>query len=496
MPHQPQHNQGTLTTVGSGITLPANMLMAVAKSITAPQVRGGQRTFDGQLPRQDFTWTFEQIRELRVQPTVVLARAAVSSILLAPTWSVKAVPKEEWPKRLGLSEDIVRAVDRYVAEYILPLRRIMKTAVEGCIDFGYAAFEKVIGYDNKTAVTYIKELKHLLPDFTTVLVNDTGQFRGLRNEVPGALGNKYRVELNCSKSLLMNIDVEGQNHYGRSLLANLLRAYQGWSAAANDLAAYHGKFSGSRFIVKYPPGKTEVDGVLVDNRILAKEVAQLLQNNMAVVMPHDITDAFSTSLSGEASRGNSWEVIVVGDLVGVQRSDYLAVMQYYDGLLVRGAGVPERSVLEAQFGTRADAEQHTDSFLTILQARLDWIMFQFNRYITNHMIRDNFGEDYEDIVYVEAAPLTDKALEFLRGLYTTYITATDRGQIDELNNIDMNVIRERVGVPEKDVTEDAFGDGKQSTTFFNDGIDLLKWAKGSAKQMSSESKISPLQFLA
>ncbi len=154
------------------------------ESLTAPQILHGTRSWDGLLPRQDTRWTFSQIRELRCHPTVVLARAVVCSILMSPSWSVKVAPEREWPEALGLSLAVVSDCEKYVSEYIMGLRPIVQMAIESCIDFGYAPFEKVISYDARVGVTYISELKSLLPDYTEILVDPTGHFAGLRNTVP------------------------------------------------------------------------------------------------------------------------------------------------------------------------------------------------------------------------------------------------------------------------------------------------------------------------
>lgn len=441
------------------------------ESLTAPQILHGTRSWDGLLPRQDTRWTFPQIRELRCHPTVVLARAVVCSILMSPSWSVKVAPEREWPESLGLSRAVVSDCEKYVSEYIMGLRPIVQMAIESCIDFGYAPFEKIVSYDARVGVTYISELKSLLPDYTEILVDSTGHFAGLRNTVPGdwvsrmGVGGSGWIDLPPSACVLFNIDKEGQNHYGKSLLANLLGVHAQWKATMKDVAAYNGKVSGNRMIVRYPPGKTEVDGVLVDNRVLAREVGERIQRNLVSIMPHDTSDSLQAALVGGGGGGktSSWGIEVVAGELSRNPEAYLTLMQYIDGSMVRGVGIPERSVLEAQFGTRADAEQHTDSFLTMLQRRSDWLMYQFNRYITNHMIRENFGPDYEDIVSIEAAPLTDKALAFLRDLYRAYVTGTDRGQIEELPKMDIDIIRDRIGVPTRDDLEEGEENTPDST---------------------------------
>jgi hypothetical protein len=454
-------------------------------------------TWDDSLIRgnqEEPRWTFAQIQRARTQPTVILAKSAVSATLLAAAWTTRTMPKDKWNKkdRTNYEESIVNEIEAYVTRFVLPHRSIMPNLVSGIFDYGYAPYEKVLAYDAESELVYIKTLKPLLQEYTEILVDSSGDFRGLRNRIPiqwtrlqmgssrlqaGGDGSRLGlnspstsnrldqylyapstmngelgwIDLDSEHAALFNLDVEGQNLYGRSLLANIISVDEDWRSTMADLRKYHGKIAGNRMILRYPRGTSKIGDQEYDNREIAIEMSKQLQQNNVVIMPIESSDALETALvggSGDPAKG-AWSIEGISGDISVNRSDYLSVLQYFDAQFCRGLTVPERAILEAQYGSKADAERHTASLEAILQAKLDQIIYQWNEQVVKPMITLNFGEKYVGLVTVDAAPITDAALEYLKQLYTEHLSTAAEAPTaqEELNSIDFQAIRDRIGVP-------------------------------------------------
>ena len=121
-------------------------------------------------------------------------RSLILAPVLASEWSVEA-------------DDAPKGAEELINEVIIPMREhIQQTAFNGCIDFGWQPYEKVI--DDSRSDWVIGKLKPLLQDITDILVDEkTGAFLGFRQE---------EVDLDLEESLLVNFEVEGTDWYGRS----------------------------------------------------------------------------------------------------------------------------------------------------------------------------------------------------------------------------------------------------------------------------------------
>lgn len=141
----------------------------------------------------------------------------------------------------------------------------------------------------------------------------------------------------------------------------------------------------------------------------------------------------------------------MSDNSGVQRS-FIDRLKYLDNLKARAFHLPERSVLEGSFGTKAEAETHADIGLGTIDMKHRIIVHHYNQQIVNELLRLNFGEGTEDTVKIIVAPLVDSRLSIIREVYRLFLQ-NPVSLIEELGHIDGKALRQELNIPSLTDTE-------------------------------------------
>jgi len=404
---------------------------------TAPQTVGYRTNFGRELAKTRTTSWHTKVRAMRLQPTIALARKMIIAPALAAAWSVETTP--EAPDG---AKDLIEDV-------FIPARlRLLETAMLGTIDFGWQPFEKVfmVNADKKIVIS---KFKPLLQDLTDILVrSDTGAFDGLRND----RGDGSYTDLSLGDSLLFSINVEGTDWYGNPDMKNLEASYDQWTdvnAAANR---YDKKVAGSNWVVHYPIGYSLLNGVRTANDLIADQLLSALEASSTIKVPRYV-EQFSESLDDDAR--DAWKIELITD-GGSVNAAFIDRQGYLDKLFIRGIGLPERSVLEGQFGTKAEAEAHGDFGVTNIELRHTGLVQDINWHAVNQLLRLNYGVEYENTVFLSPAPLSDPARAFLKEIFAQ-ILATPEGIIDILDNLDLKAFSKQLNLPLNQTDED-FGD--------------------------------------
>ncbi len=348
--------------------------------------------------------TYDTIRTIIKQPTVALARALIAAPVVAAQW------------RYETDDEVQDDRLRFIQDQLDPIREIIvQQAMDARIDYGWIGFEKIFEtrpWEDRERIM-IKRLKPLLHDLTYIDVReDTGAFAGFSQVAYAKMATT--VELELPYCLLMSFGVEGTNWYGRGLVENVRRIYNSWEDSNEGAERYDLKMAGNHWIVHYPTGTSLVDGVETDNKTVATTVANALEASGTVVVPRKVA-AQITDLNQQQKDIAQWE-IELKEHSG-QSSDFIERMSYCDKLLVRGLLSPERSILEGQFGTKAEAGVHTSLALTQRELEHRAIVRFINWYLVDQLLALNFGEEARGTVRVVAAPLSDERAEFFRAVY-------------------------------------------------------------------------------
>lgn len=397
-----------------------------------------QPSYNGELPKtSDQNASFyKKVRKMRKDPTVAMARwLSIAPVLVSP-WSVEA--ENEAPD--GAKE--------FISKVMSPLRsHILETAFFGCLDFGWAPYEKVfkVVYEDDEPSIVMRKLKPLLHDITDIMVDPAdGSFQGFSQYNDHTHKDVY---LSVDESLLINFEVEGSNWYGEPIMKVVETAYDRWERVAEGADRYDRKVAGSHWIIKYPRGTTKINGVDTDNFQVARNLLTQLENSAGIAVPKHVSE-FVDDLNKDAP--DAWDIELVTDQGG--HVYYTERSKYLDALKVRAFGLPERSVLEGQFGTKAEAEAHGDLGLTLMEHRHGKIVQHVNWHIVDHLMRMNYGDWACGTVYVKNAPLADLERMYLRDIYKAILNNPDLF-LTEMESIDLEALKDRLGVPVKPLVD-------------------------------------------
>ncbi len=420
----------TITPGDPLIGLPGAPALAAASSAFAskPTTGGGFATAGVPGFAAPEPGTFDVYRRISAHPTVALVMRMVTAPIVANTW--------DWVARPGTPP----AWMAFVRDAIAPLRTAALTDGLSALAFGFAPFEKVWATDGGRVV--IDRLKPLSPDQTTVLVDDGGNVRGLRNQVAG----QEPRDLLGSKAFLFTYD-GSLNPYGRSRHENVRVTYAHATQTAERLAQYHKKVAGVIAQLHYPEGTSrDAAGVERGNDQVAQQILEAVSMGRSVRFPNLFASVDDPAAAADLAGKSQW-VLSQFDPGGADHSaGLLDALAYYDRLLFRGWLRPERVGLEAQHGTRSDAELHTESGTVDCELVEASFAAAFNAQVVDDLLVANFGPAARGAVRVDPSPITDArqqaAQAVLSALLGNGATAADVAQ-----RIDVTAVLRDLDVP-------------------------------------------------
>lgn len=340
--------------------------------------------------------TYEVYEHISLNPTIRLVRNLINGPILASSW----VFEKANPDTPDEHVDLVR-------RNLEPQRHgFMKDALR-CWEYGWWWFEKVWTIVDGE---FHCRLKSRRPHAATIYRDKYGNFAGVSE------GGDDKL-LRPNKCFVVTHDGMAGNFYGTSRYDAAYETWVDWKNDRLQAERLKAKVSGIIPILYYPPGTTMIDGVEVDNSKVAERILErfgIARKGAAIpslaAAAEDIRDA--VEWAGKSlwkldfyDAGSSTPAI----------SGLVESMGHNEKLLVRSLGWPERSALEAQTGTRADAEQQTDNTVTDRENIDDDISEQLNRGplsmgvggVVDDILLYNFGPEAVGTVVVNGAPLVN-----------------------------------------------------------------------------------------
>lgn len=406
------------------------MIDALAK--TGAQIRS--QTVDPRLPREYSPLTYQDVKLLKRHPTIAMCRRLVQAPIMASSWSFEAT--------VDAPEEAQAFID---AEFQRWRTTVLRAATQADVDYGWLAFEVVprVTPDGRNGIGLFKPL---LQQLTEVLIDpSTGAFVGVLQK--NALG--FDVVVTAEESLLLTFQLEGTYWYGSPRLEAAKNAHDDWRsiAAAND--RYDRKVAGSSWIIHYPVGRSDYNGQEKDNYEVALDLLDKLQASGAVVVPKTLQETVD-SLSADSPR--AWTIELKSDGVSPQYS-FVHRMKYLDALMARALGLPERAILEGEFGTKAEAGEHADFAITDIENTHAYICEELNRGPIDQTLERNWGPEARGTVRCVPSPISDARRKHLRALYERLLTSQEV-LAEESLRVDMDALRDQLGIPFNAEAED------------------------------------------
>jgi hypothetical protein len=334
--------------------------------------------------------TFDVYRRISAHPTVALVMRIVAAPIVANTW--------DWKVRPGTPTAQVE----FIKQTVGPLRTAVVNDAMRALVFGFAAFEKVWRPAGDRMM--LAKLKPLSPDGTTMLVDAGGNFRGVRNQLPGQPAR----DLTGVKAFCYTYDGEYGNYYGRSRHENIRAAWSMAMQTADRLAQYHKKVAGVIAQLHYPEGTSrDAAGVERSNDVVAQQILEAVSMGRSVRFPNLFASIEDPTSAAELAGKSQW-VLSQFELGGTDYSPgLLNALAYYDKLLFRGWLRPERVGLEALHGSKADSQQHSET--GVVDAELVDADFAaaFNTGVVDDVLEVNFGPAARGAVRADPSPISD-----------------------------------------------------------------------------------------
>ena len=399
-------------------------------SITSPQTRDVPVS-DSRLTKTYWRLTDHEARELKLDPTITLVRELVLSPAVATPWTVEE--KENAPEGAA----------KLLTESFFPHRLMfLQSAFFGCMDFGWAPFEVVWGLDKEGNVvpSWIKQLLH---EWTWILVYlNTGELWGFTNE---PVGFDISSIIGPEKALNINLEVEGTDWYGVGSLVKTNKIQSQWNDVNTSANTFDRKIAGAHWIVYFPVGETPYGESKTPTRndTIAREILNTLEASGSTAIPDEVQEWMDDDIDKETKGKWRVELLSAGASVNAQFTDRL---KYLDNLKVRAFGVPERAILEGKFGTKAEADTHAEAGISNIDRKHRLIVDQLNKHTVNQFLKTNYGEEFENSVFIQVSPLIDARFTLLREAFSRMLQ--DSGALRGLANmIDVRAMTEELGVP-------------------------------------------------
>jgi len=397
---------------------------------SSAEMTGTQRTsvlsFGGGLA-PSMPVRYSTYRDIRKDPTIGMARQLVAASIVSGAWSTEV--DDDVP------DDIIKSVE----EIIMPLRDdYMLSALFGTMDFGWQSFEKVFTYDEERDLIVVKKLKPLLQDITIILVETyTGAYAGLRQIRP------VDVTLMPDKAVLVNINVEGTNWYGEGFMERARSVYNEWKDCNEGARRYDRKIAGSHWVIWYPVGKSDFGGTMTDNAVIAATILNTLESSGGISVPNVLHQFLEDNVAKPENYG--WRIELKESSPSVA-AGFKERLTYLDTMKVRAFSMPERSLLETQFGTKADSKTHKDLAVTNLEMYDRLLTKAFCLQVLDQFVELNWSKQYRGKVRLVASPIDDETSSYVEEIFKM-ILANPQGFAEEFAQIDTDAIKDKLGIP-------------------------------------------------
>ncbi len=312
--------------------------------------------------------------------------------------------------------------------------------------FGFAPFEVVWGTDGGPRRAVAAKLKPLLPEATTVLVDRRERERAGGAEPaggPSAAGGPARGR----RRSCYTYDGAFGDPYGRSRHENVRVAWSQAVQTAERLAQYQKKVAGVIAQLHYPEGTSrDASGVERGNDVVAQQILEAVSMGRSVRFPNLFASVDDPAAAADLAGKSQW-VLSQFDTNGTDHSGgLLAALGYYDKLLFRGWLRPERAGLEAEHGSRADAQSHGETGVRDAELVDADVAAAFNAGVVDDLLVANFGPAAKGAVRVDPSPIaadkTDTAKAVLTALLGNAQTAAATAQA-----IDVRAVLADLDVP-------------------------------------------------
>lgn len=399
-------------------------------------------------------------REMRTDPTIVLARAVSNAPILTADYSIEG--------------DVPDNIKDYLNDVFDNLWLKLIRALICGRDLGFQSFEVV--WELKDGLYFPVKLKQLKQEKTKLLTD----------EYDNLIGCKYDDKHDIVDSKFFNYthNLEYADYYGTPQPEAVReRAYYPWLQCQDKFQKYMSKVAGVIPMVQYPIGESEdKQGQKVTNYEIAMRILTQLGSGNGVAMPQ-VLSAFAPEMGiTDPKMWQAWQISFL-ETTGSHGTEFIEAMRYYDSLKMRGYLVPERAATEGQYGTKAESETQGALAIAIAEQVFDEMLDQINNQLVNQMLATNFGPEYVNKAYLQRVGTDGNSMAMLRTIVTQVLSSpVNTDLLTKWVNID--AVFEALGIPKAtdsimDMTEEE-----------QQNIDMIERALDAVRQNNGQTETS------
>lgn len=364
---------------------------------------------------------WQKVERMRRNETIAYIMTLMVISGAQSEWTVESDEDVPW--------EAINLVKKFIDEC---KTEIWESAVDGFFTFGWSPYELIFDVllNDKGEERYcVRRLKPLLQETTLIGMDATHGFIGLQSMYPRP------VMLPPVKSLVLTHERRGDNLFGRPIFSKAESAFDMTEQTRNNLREFDSKRKGPRYILHYPFGHTANR----DNADIAADMVANLERYNIVALGHRP----NTMASQMAATQSDWGIEQF-PMESVS-SEFVNQFMYYDKLLCRAFGIPERSVLEGMYGTKADASNGTDYAIMRIEYLVDTVVNQLNRYVVDRMLGLNY-HGLKGKVRIVAGPI-DKRSSERAYILVQELMNREWGDAKISQMVDVENIMEQSGIP-------------------------------------------------
>ena len=379
--------------------------------------------------------SYDLYRKISSHPTVALVKSVVTSPIVGGSWV--------YNKR---NDDVPDEYTDLIKRVFDPIRNDLVSRSLRALEMGWTPFE-VVWKSTKclgTSETIITKVKPLLQDITDPLVDEHGNLEGVVNR---AANLPEPIVLDEYKYFVYTYDSVDGSPLGRSRHENIIREYIEAEEVRRKLAQYLSKVCGVTACIHYPLGTfNDASGAERPADFLARDIADALARGDTIILPNLFASTDDLELAKELSGASSWHIDFL-DPGGTDFSDGIKdALAYYDQLFCRGWLRSERTCLEGEHGTKAEAQTHTDSGTMEAELIDRDLAHCISKSLVNYVLVLNFGEEARDSVYISAAPLEDDSVALYQSIVNKLLSNSETAKPIS-DKIDIDAMFDGMDVP-------------------------------------------------
>ena len=346
----------------------------------------GTSGMERDLPNPD-TMDITVYEAMRGTPQLSAGLALIKMPLISLSWNVECQDE---------------AIARTVEYAIKPIWRRLIRSMLSAVDFGFASHEIVwqvspnvniqtTSKDGDTKAHFSgtlispSKIKPHHPSTVRFKFDDKDNLIGMIQRVSGG-GD---VELARHQMFLFTHEEEFGNPFGKSRLKTAFKVWYWEEMVYQFLLQYLERRGVPPVIVVFPPGQTEIAGVVTDNADVALNLGAAVISNAVVALPYQ----------PDEKGVNMWDIKY---LLDDRRSDmFIEFLQHLDAKCLRALWVPERSITQdTSTGSYSMASVHADLFLLTEKGLISDLESAINENLIPQIVQYNFAPNLWQPCYV------------------------------------------------------------------------------------------------